>query len=154
MRRRTGRIVAPVPQAERNAVEHEPGEARLVLSVATDARHVAACLAGVVGSLLLVGVVSDTLARHVVQVVPVLAIWGVVMAAIWAYPVGLSDIASGTYSGLEVGSDRGNSGMLRMGHTQQPACRSTASASRAAGGGAGGFVLQTGLLAASFRFFA
>lgn len=83
----------------------------------------AGCLVGVVAALLVVGVVSDTVVRHVVQVapvlltlgfvlrlptvgvwmaIPVLAIWGMVMLAIWAYLLGLSDITSGSFSAVEV----------------------------------------------------
>ena len=47
----------------------QPGKAP---KVAHDARLVSACLIGVAVSLILVGVVSDTLARHLVQIAPVL----------------------------------------------------------------------------------
>ena len=91
--------------------------------VSNHAKHAAWCIFGVVASLIVVGGVSGALPRSVVQVapmvvavdfvlrrpglgawfaVPVLAVWVVVMAAIWAYLLGLSDIASGTYSHLEV----------------------------------------------------
>ena len=83
----------------------------------------AVCLAGVAISLILVGAVSGTLARHVVQIVPVVlalavvlrrpamgawaaiavfTVWIVVMAAIWLYLLGLSYVAEGSYSAFEV----------------------------------------------------
>ena len=98
----------------------QPGKAP---KVANDARLVSACLVGVAVSLILAGVVSDTLARHLVQIapvlfalalvlrrpaagawvaIPVLAVWGVVMIAIWAYLRGLSGLAEGSCSIVEV----------------------------------------------------
>ena len=89
----------------------------------SDARVVAGCLAGVILSLLLVGIVSGTLARHVVQVIPALfalwlvlqrpaigayaaipifVFWALIMAIIWLYLLGLSDITEGSFSAVEV----------------------------------------------------
>lgn len=77
----------------------------------------------VAASLALVGLISDTLLRHVVQMVPVLfalglvmktpgagayiamavlAFWVLIMVLTWLYLLGLSDIAAGTYSTGEV----------------------------------------------------
>ena len=91
--------------------------------VSIHAKHAAWCIFGVVASLIVLGGVSGALPRSVVQAapmvvavdfvlrrpglgawfaLPVLAVWFAVMAAIWAYLLGLSDIASGTYSNLEV----------------------------------------------------
>ena len=89
----------------------------------SNARTVALCLIGVVVSLILVGIVSQTLLRHVVQIVPALlalwlvlrkpavgayaatpifAFWALIMALIWLYLLGLSGIASGSYSAVEI----------------------------------------------------
>jgi len=86
-------------------------------------RIIAVCLAGVAGSLLLVGVVSATLVRHVIQVAPVFAalgavasqqrwgpyaatpifaIWLLLMVLIWLYLVGLQTFFTGTFSYAEV----------------------------------------------------
>lgn len=83
----------------------------------------AICLSGIAISLLVVGAISDTLMRHVIQVVPLLvaaglvlrrtsifpyvavglcAFWAVVMALIWLYLLQVSAIASGTYSSAEI----------------------------------------------------
>ena len=89
----------------------------------SNARVIAVCLIGVVVSLILVGIVSGTLLRHVVQVIPplvalwlllrkpetgayavatIFAFWALVMALIWLYLLGLSDIAYGSYSAIEI----------------------------------------------------
>lgn len=91
--------------------------------ISMEVRQAAVCLIVVAVALIVVGVVSGTLARHVVQVVPVVLamvlilrwpvagawaavgvflVWLAVMAAIWAYLLGLSDIVSGTYTDFEV----------------------------------------------------
>ena len=91
--------------------------------LAPDAGSVGRCLVGVAISLLIVGMLSGTFARHVVQIVPivlallvvlrwppagayvaigVLGLWAFVMALIWLYLLGLSDVAEGTYSAGEV----------------------------------------------------
>ena len=91
--------------------------------LARDAGSVARCLVGVAISLLLVGVLSDTLARHVVQVLPVLlalglalrrpaigayvatgvfVLWAFVMALIWLYLLGLPSLTEGTFTAGEV----------------------------------------------------
>ena len=88
-----------------------------------EVRQTAVCLIVVAVALVVVGVVSGTLGRHIVQAVPVVIVvglvlrwpaagawaavgvflvWLAVMAAIWAYLLGLSDIASGTYTNFEV----------------------------------------------------
>ena len=89
----------------------------------SDARFVVGCLAGLAVSLILVGFISDTVARHVVQIIPsifalgltlrrpatgawvaipIFVVWCAVIAAIWLYLLGLSDIVEGSYSALEV----------------------------------------------------
>lgn len=72
-----------------------------------------------IGALLAVGLVSSTIIRHVVQVIPpviallllrrdsalgsyaalpIFAFWLLIMSLIWLYILGLSNFASGTYS--------------------------------------------------------
>ena len=84
-----------------------------------DATLLAICLAGIAVALVLVGVASNTVPRHLVQIVPLLvaaglvlgrsssaayaavglcAFWGVVMGLIWLHLLGLSGAAAGTYS--------------------------------------------------------
>ena len=86
-------------------------------------KQVAVCLLVVAVALIAVGIVSDTLGRHIIQTVPpllafliiprwtfagvwaavgILGMWFVAMVAIWAYLLGLADIVSGTYSNVEV----------------------------------------------------
>ena len=83
----------------------------------------AGCLLGVVLSLLLVGAVSDTVERHVLQVVPALlalalvlrkpsvaawfalpvfGVWLLIMVAIWLFHLGVAEITTGTFSAIEV----------------------------------------------------
>ena len=80
-------------------------------------------LGGLVVALLVVGVVSGTVLRHVVQVVPALLasavvvrrpaiaayaalpifiFWILIVALIWLYLAGLSSIASGSYTAAEI----------------------------------------------------
>ena len=84
-----------------------------------DAIFVAICLAGISVALVTVGAVSDTIPRHLVQIVPLVAaagivlgrnpsasyaavglcaFWAVLMGLIWLYLLGLSGVAAGTYS--------------------------------------------------------
>ena|SRR5437867_150465 len=84
---------------------------------------VAACLAGVIVSLLLVGVVSATPIRHLIQVTPAIialvaagrrapwapyaalplfAFWLFIMIAIWLYLLGLARIVTGHFSPAEI----------------------------------------------------
>ena len=92
-------------------------------------RTVRLCLIGVAFSLMLVGIVSGTPLRHLVQVLPIglalrlasrspgslgsllsgayaavslFAFWMLVMVLIWLFLLGLSDIASGQYAPAEV----------------------------------------------------
>ena len=86
-------------------------------------RIVFTCLVGLVVALLLVGVVSGTVLRHVVQIapavaalvlvarrpalgayaaVPVFAFWLCIVALIWLFLLGLSRIASGHYTLAEI----------------------------------------------------
>jgi len=88
-----------------------------------DAVFVAVCLAGIAVALVLVGAVSDTIPRHLVQIVPLIlgaglvlgrnpsasyaavglcAFWAVIMGLIWLYLLGLSGVVSGTYSAVEI----------------------------------------------------
>ena len=88
-----------------------------------DAAFLAICLAGIAVALVLVGAVSDTIPRHLVQIVPLVlgaglvlgrnpsasyaavglcAFWAVIMGLIWLYLLGLSGVASGTYSAVEI----------------------------------------------------
>ena len=83
----------------------------------------AICLSGIAISLLVVGVISDTLMRHAIQVIPLLvvaglvlrrmslvpyvavglcAFWTVVMVLIWLYLLQVSRIVTGTYSSGEI----------------------------------------------------
>jgi hypothetical protein len=84
---------------------------------------VAFCLAGVLISLLLVGAVSGTFVRHVIQVIPIalalmiawhdwrlaafcalpiFAVWAFLMLMIWLYLAGVQTFFSGTFSTTEV----------------------------------------------------
>ena len=88
-----------------------------------DAIFVAICLAGIAVALVLVGAVSHTIPRHLVQIVPLVlgvglvlgrkpsasyaavglcAFWAVIMGLIWLYLLGLSGVVSGTYSAVEI----------------------------------------------------
>ena len=86
--------------------------------------------------------------------IPVLAVWGVVMIAIWAYLLGLSGLAEGSYSIVEVVltiviaacSSWGIRKGLHAGR-QLPLLGRTIA-------GLGGFGLQAAFLAASFRLVA
>lgn len=83
----------------------------------------AICLTGIAIALVLVGAVSDTIPRHLVQIVPLIlgaglvlgrnpsasyaavglcAFWAVIMGLIWLYLLGLSGVVSGTYSAVEI----------------------------------------------------
>jgi hypothetical protein len=86
-------------------------------------RIVAACLIGLGAALLLVGIVSGTLLRHIVQIIPtVLALvlvirrpnvgayaatpvfmfWICIVVLIWLFLLGLSGIASGHFTPIEI----------------------------------------------------
>jgi hypothetical protein len=81
------------------------------------------CLGGVCIALLLIGIESDTLPRHIVQILPALAVlvvaarrpawaalaaipifafWTLVMVLIWLYLLGLSRVAAGRYTVFEI----------------------------------------------------
>jgi hypothetical protein len=91
--------------------------------VTLEIKQVAACLLIVAVALIVVGATKDALAPQVVEVVPLvlvfgliprwpslgawaaagaLGVWFALMALIWAYLLGLSDFASGTYTNFEV----------------------------------------------------
>ena len=84
---------------------------------------VAAWLAVVAGALLVVGIVSDTLLRHIIQIAPLVvalsllprrfdwgvsaaaplfAFWLFVMGAIWLFLLGVARIVTGTFTPVEV----------------------------------------------------
>lgn len=86
-------------------------------------RVVLGCLVGLAGALLLVGVVSGTVLRHVVQVMPIMVVlavlrrrpdwgayaalpiflfWTFIVVLIWLFLLGLSRIANGHYTAIEV----------------------------------------------------
>ena len=84
---------------------------------------IAVCLSTVLVSLLLVGVVSATFVRHVIQVLPIVlalvaitrrsdlgpyaalsvfALWLLLMVLIWLYLMGVQTFFTGTFSSVEV----------------------------------------------------
>jgi len=86
-------------------------------------RVVLGCLIGLALALLLVGVVSGTVLRHVIQVVPIVVaagvlvrrpawgayaalpiflFWTFIAVMIWLFLLGLSRVANGHYTGIEV----------------------------------------------------
>lgn len=88
-----------------------------------DQRTVVACLGGVAVALLVIGIVSATLVRHVIQIVPVLvalliaarrpawgalaaipilAVWSLLMILIWLYLLGVSRIVTGHFTVAEI----------------------------------------------------
>lgn len=87
-------------------------------------KPLARALVGTIASLLLVGVVSHTPVRHLIQVTPaVLALaavllrapwaafaalplfvfWLLIMVAIWLFLLGIASVVNGTFSPLEIG---------------------------------------------------
>jgi len=109
-----------------SSAEAKHGRVRPTNSMAAS-RHrlVLPCLVGLGLALLLVGVVSGTLLRHVVQITPIMAaavllarrpawgayaslpiflFWIFIVALIWLYLLGLSRMASGRYTPIEVAS--------------------------------------------------
>lgn len=89
----------------------------------TEGRTLFWCLLGVIVSLLLVGIVSGTPLRHVVQVLPaclmasaawrglawsragalpIFLIWLFLMILIWLYLLGIAKVISGTFSATEI----------------------------------------------------
>src|SRR3989442_2183795 len=98
------------------AMSHETGLSR-------NQKTVAACLSGVAVSLLLVGVVSGTVIRHIIQIFPMLIalvavarrptwgsyaampiflFWFLIMLLIWLYLLGVSRVANGRYTPIEI----------------------------------------------------
>ncbi len=86
-------------------------------------KAIAVCLGAVIAFLLLVGVVSATLVRHVIQVLPIVlalvavarrsdlgpyaalsvfALWLLLMVLIWLYLMGIQTFFTGTFSSVEV----------------------------------------------------
>lgn len=142
--------------------------------ISWESRQVAVCLFVVAVALIVVGVVNDTLGRHAVQVLPlllafgiiprwpavgawaaagVLAVWFVIMAVVWAYLLGLSDIASGSYTNVEVFLTIVIAGCSAHGVQKgvQSAWRVPLPAKAA--GLAGGLAVQAAFLAASLELF-
>jgi len=86
-------------------------------------RIVAVWLAVVAAALVVVGVVSDTLLRHVIQIAPLVmasslprryawrlsaaaplfAFWFLIMGAIWLFLLGVARIVTGTFTTAEIG---------------------------------------------------
>jgi hypothetical protein len=86
-------------------------------------RMVVGCLIGLALALLLVGLVSGTVLRHIVQIVPIMVVlavvrrrpdwgayaaipiflfWTFIVTMIWLFLLGLSRIANGHYTSIEV----------------------------------------------------
>jgi len=84
---------------------------------------IAACLGSVILSLIIVGVVSGTLIRHIIQIVPVIfalitvrrkSIWGVyaalpifvlwlfIMTLIWLFLLGMASVVRGHFTVVEI----------------------------------------------------
>lgn len=91
----------------------------------TDSLATLICLAGLALALVVVGIVSDTILRHLVQIVPVVAamtfvtrrpaigayaalpifmFWTLIVSLIWLFLMGLSRIANGHYTIAEIAS--------------------------------------------------
>jgi|SRR5687768_9448015 len=89
----------------------------------SNSRVVAACLIGLAIALLVVGVVSGTLLRHVVQIlpivlaaaivyhrphvgayaaVPIFLFWSFIVVLIWLFLLGISRLANGHYTLIEI----------------------------------------------------
>ena len=94
-----------------------------MMKVDSHAKVVCACLAGLAIALIVVGMVSDTVLRHLVQIVPAVAalafvrwrpaigayaalpifiFWLLIVGLIWLFLVGLSRIANGHYTIAEI----------------------------------------------------
>ena len=84
---------------------------------------VAGCLAGVVFSLVIVGIVSGTLSRHIIQIIPVVVafiltirgvewsssaalpiffLWPVLMLLIWLFLAGIEGFINGHFTPIEI----------------------------------------------------
>jgi hypothetical protein len=91
--------------------------------MASSRRLLAVCLAGVLVSLLLVGLASATVVRHVIQVAPIVLvllavwqrhpvtpycalpifmIWALLMVLIWMYLLDIATFFSGSFSPVEI----------------------------------------------------
>ena len=91
--------------------------------VPSNPRVISICLIGVAVALLVVGVVSGTFLRHVVQILPVIlavvvvdrrphlgaytalpifVFWALIMLLIWLFLLGISRIANGNYTVVEI----------------------------------------------------
>ena len=137
-----------------------------------DTAFLAICLSAIAVSLLAIGVISDTLIRHVVQVVPLLVIaglvirsmplvpyvavglcafWLVVMALIWLYLLQVSGIGSGTYSSGEIALTFVIAVFAVLGILRGSRANRQLSSTAVAALAAAAFVLQGAFLAASLR---
>ena len=97
------------------------------------ARVVFGCLIGLALALMAVGIVSGTVLRHLVQIIPIglaagllsrrpawgayaalpiFLIWTAIPVLIWLFLLGLSRVASGHYAAIEVGLDTCDVGLL------------------------------------------
>lgn len=90
--------------------------------MAKELRPVALCLLGLALALVVVGTVSGTIVRHIVQIaplasvgllarrpaaassaaLPIFAFWMAIAVLIWMFLLGVSRIANGTYSATEI----------------------------------------------------
>ena len=139
-----------------------------------DVAFLGLCLGGVGVSLVLVGVVSGTVPRHVFQIVPVLLIAGLLLtrsapvawvavgvlgswvgmiAFVWLHMLGLLDVASGNYSLAEIVLTIVVAGCSLLGIHRVVRAGTSASARSRAGLLAIGVAVQFGYLAISFRLF-
>lgn len=101
----------------------KPGATPLRLPAASRSNPVALWLAVVAGALIVVGFVSGTILRHVIQIAPLVvalglllrgsglgvsaaaplfAVWLLIMGGIWLFLLGLARIFSGTFTPAEV----------------------------------------------------
>ncbi len=142
--------------------------------ISWESRQVAVCLFVVAAALIVVGIVSDTLPRHLVQALPlvlafaliprwraaatwaavgVLGVWFAVMAVIWAYLLGLSDIASGSYTNFEVFLTILIAGCSAHGVQKAVQSKQRLPLATGAVAVAGGVAVQAAFLAASIELF-
>jgi hypothetical protein len=120
--------------------------------MSTPQQTVRLCLVGLALALLLVGVVSGTILRHVVQIAPIVlalalarrspgraayaaiplfVFWTMIVVLIWLFLFGVSTIANGRYTRTEVGATvamvafaaAGVPASLRLGQSLRPLSR-------------------------------
>ena len=153
--------LAPESQARVPAVERR---AAVVL---------AACLVGIVVCLILLGLLSDTVARHVLQAAPVViaagamarrsaattlfavgvcSFWLVVLGLIWLFLAGLSGAAPGSYSPGEVFLTIGIAVFAVAGILRGARMGNRTSSVATAAMITAGFMIQAVFMAVSLRF--